>query len=115
MAAHLAYIALGGAFGSVLRALVGGFVVFPFGTLTVNILGSFAIGVAYAMGLASRDIGPFLMIGVVGGFTTFSTFSLDTLKLMEAGQTPMALTYIIASFALALVAVWGGVALGRLL
>ena len=84
----LIWIAVGGAFGAVARYIVGLFVVFPFGTLTVNIFGSFVMGLLFIYlnykGLDRWQ--PFLLIGLLGGFTTFSAFSLDTLKLYEDGR-----------------------------
>jgi CrcB protein len=107
----LPLIALGGALGSVLRYLLVSAIGAPLGTLAVNILGSLAIGALFA-GLGAREGWQlFLMTGVLGGFTTFSAFSLDTLKLIEAGQTPQALAYVGASVALSLAAVALGVAL----
>ncbi|NJS39136.1 MAG: CrcB family protein [Rhodobacteraceae bacterium] len=83
----------------------------PLGVLVVNILGSFAIGVLFAT-LGARDGWQlFLMTGVLGGFTTFSAFSLDTLKLLQAGQTLQAAAYVGGSVALSLAAVALGVAL----
>ncbi|MEL6689900.1 MAG: CrcB family protein [Pseudomonadota bacterium] len=95
---NLVYIALGGALGSVARALVGMAVAFPGGTLTVNVLGSFLIGVAFAAGFAERStLHAFVMLGFLGGFTTFSTFSLDVLKLVQAGQGQAAFGYVLVS------------------
>ena len=113
MSLTLPLIALGGAAGSVLRYLmvltVGG----PLSTAAVNILGSFAIGVLFAL-LANREGWQlFLMTGLLGGFTTFSAFSLDTLKLVEQGQTLQAAAYVVGSVALSLLAVALGVALAR--
>ncbi|MBC7676604.1 MAG: fluoride efflux transporter CrcB [Rhodoferax sp.] len=109
----LAQVAIGGAIGSVLRHLmvvgIGG----PVATVLVNILGSFAIGVLFVV-LASRtSLSPLLMTGVLGGFTTFSAFSLDALKLWEGGQSLQALLYVLASVILSLVAVALGAALAR--
>ena len=105
MLATLGYVALGGACGSVLRVLVGMAVAFPFGALAVNVLGSFLIGVAWASGVDKvPGVFPFLMLGVLGGFTTFSTFSLDVLKLVEASQYGMSLLYVLASVVLSLAA-----------
>ncbi|MEO0487140.1 MAG: CrcB family protein [Pseudomonadota bacterium] len=106
MVGQLIYVALGGALGSVLRVLLGAAVAFPLGTLAVNALGSFAIGIAWAAG-ADRVAGlyPFLMLGLLGGFTTFSTFSLDALKLVQAGQGVAAGTYVVGSVLLSLMAV----------
>ena len=113
---YLGYVALGGALGSVLRALMGMAVSFPFGTLTVNVLGSFLIGAAFALGVADRTgAHPFLMLGLLGGFTTFSTFSLDALKLVQAGQISGAALYVLASGLLSFAALVLGLLLaGRL-
>ncbi len=107
--------ALGGAIGASLRFIVSGAVLFPWGTLTVNVVGSFLMGLAYA-GLAERDAEhwiPFVMAGVLGGFTTFSAFSLDTVKLFEAGRYAVAGGYVAASVALSMAALIVGVGLMR--
>ncbi|MDO7707661.1 MAG: CrcB family protein, partial [Loktanella sp.] len=80
-------VAIGGALGAVARYLVGLAVAFPLGTLAVNVLGSFAIGLVWAL-FAARGLQawlPLVMTGFLGGFTTFSAFSLDTLRLVEGG------------------------------
>jgi len=92
-------VALGGALGAVLRYLVGLAVAFPLGTLAVNVIGSFAIGLVWVL-LAARGLQhwlPFVMTGLLGGFTTFSAFSLDTLRLVEAGRLSAAGAYVLAS------------------
>ena len=92
-------VALGGAIGAVLRFLVGMAVPFPMGTLVINVLGSFLIGLVWIL-LAARGLQnwiPFVMMGLLGGFTTFSTFSLDTLRLIEAGRIMAAGSYVLAS------------------
>ncbi len=102
----LSQVALGGALGAVARFLTGLAVAFPYGTLTVNVAGSFAIGLLWSL-LVSKGMEqwiPFLMIGVLGGFTTFSAFSLDALRLIEAGRTGAAFAYVAASVALSLAA-----------
>ena len=109
---------LGGALGSSLRALVGLWLPFPWGTFAVNVAGSLAIG-ALAVPLLEGEAGPhpaapFLIAGVLGGFTTFSAFSLDTLRLIEAGRIAWALIYVGASVALSLCAGALGLWLGRL-
>lgn len=109
----LTYVAIGGAIGSVLRYLMVVAIGAPVATLVVNVLGSFAMGVLF-ISLASRtSLSPLLMTGVLGGFTTFSAFSLDALKLWESGQTLQAMLYVLASFILSLVAVALGAALAR--
>lgn len=113
MSQILPLIAVGGAFGSVLRYLLLGLVAAPLGTVLVNVLGSLAIGVLFVV-LAPRDgWQPFLVTGVLGGFTTFSAFSLDTLKLIEAGAVVQAITYVIGSVLLSLAAVAVGIVVAR--
>jgi fluoride exporter len=100
----LSQVAIGGAIGAVLRHLTGLALSFPFGTLAVNVVGSFAIGVLW-VGLADRGPwSPLLVTGILGGFTTFSAFSLDTLRLVEAGRASAAGIYVLASVALSLAA-----------
>jgi CrcB protein len=111
MSQTLPLIALGGALGSVLRYLMVSALGAPIGTLAVNVLGSFAIGVLFVWLDARDGWQVFLMTGVLGGFTTFSAFSLDTLKLIQTGQTLQAAAYAGVSVALSLAAVALGVAL----
>ena len=85
MSQTLPLIALGGALGSVLRYLMVVAVGAPWGVAAVNVLGSFAIGVLFVL-IPREGWQLFLMSGLLGGFTTFSAFSLDTLKLIEQGQ-----------------------------
>lgn len=113
MSLTLPLIALGGAVGSILRYLMVSAIGAPLGTAAVNVLGSFIIGVLFVV-LGSRDSWQvLLMTGLMGGFTTFSAFSLDTLKLVEAGQPLQAAAYVLGSVALSLIAVALGVALTR--
>ncbi|MGF9691262.1 fluoride efflux transporter CrcB [Rhizobium sp. 0TCS1.26] len=116
-------VAAGGAFGSVCRYLTGLLMTrllgpaFPWGTLTVNLVGSLAIGfltelVATRLN-ASAEMRLLIVVGVLGGFTTFSSFSLDTVALVERGQMPAAVAYVIASVGLSLVATFAGLAIGR--
>lgn len=74
---------------------------FPFGTLTVNVVGSFAMGVLAAGMALIWTVGPqlrlFLAVGVLGGFTTFSAFAYDVAKLHHAGETALLLLYVLAS------------------
>jgi CrcB protein len=113
MSQTLPLIALGGALGSVLRYLMVAAVGAPWGTAAVNVIGSFAIGVLFV--LLDTRVGwqLFLMTGLLGGFTTFSAFSLDTIKLFEAGQPLEAALYVLGSVTLSLIAVALGVALAR--
>lgn len=113
MSQTLSLIALGGAAGSVLRYLMVSAIGAPLGTLAVNVLGSLTIGVLFVLLGAREGWQLFLMTGVLGGFTTFSAFSLDTLKLIEAGQSLQAAGYVLGSVALSLVATILGVAIAR--
>jgi CrcB protein len=113
MSQTLPLIALGGAIGSVLRYLMVAAIGAPWGTAAVNVLGSFAIGVLFVLLDARTGWQLFVMTGLLGGFTTFSAFSLDTLKLFEAGQPLQAALYVLGSVALSLIAVALGVALAR--
>ncbi|MFA8440861.1 fluoride efflux transporter CrcB [Yoonia sp.] len=115
MMTPLISVALGGAIGSVLRYLVGLVVAFPLGTLTVNIIGSFAIGLIWVH-LADRGLQhwlPFVMTGVLGGFTTFSAFTLDALRLVEEGRVTAAGAYVLASLVASVLACAVGLWIAR--
>jgi CrcB protein len=112
-------VATGSALGGISRHAVGVLLAqrfgaaFPWGTLTVNVIGSFAIGVCGALlAAAQRPASPmlrdFLMIGFLGGFTTFSAFSLQTLQLLRDGRPGSAAANVLASLLLCLLAVWLG-------
>jgi CrcB protein len=113
-------VALGGALGSVLRYLTGVGVArlaglaFPWGTLLVNVVGSFAIGLAAAR-LAGVELRLFVITGVLGGFTTYSAFNEETLAAWRAGSPGVAVAYVAATVIVCLVAGLGGAALGRAL
>jgi fluoride exporter len=113
MSQTLSLVALGGAVGSVLRYLMVAAIGAPWGTAAVNVLGSLMIGVLFIWLGAREGWQLFLMTGLLGGFTTFSAFSLDTLKLIDAGQTVQAATYVLTSVALSLAAVAVGAVLAR--
>jgi CrcB protein len=118
------FVALGGALGSVGRYAVSGLVAtgfgetFPWGTLVVNVLGSLLIGLVATLSepdgrlLMSPTLRQFFMLGLFGGFTTFSSFSLQVLNLVRDGQWVMASLYVLASVALCLIGVWLGHSLG---
>jgi len=120
---HMFLVALGGAAGSVCRYLVGQWSLrlfgpaFPWGTLIVNVAGSFAIGLLVELIArrlnASTEMRLLIVTGFLGGFTTFSAFSLDVISLVERSATLVGVTYIIASVAVSLAAVFAGLALGR--
>jgi CrcB protein len=113
MSQTLPLIALGGALGSVLRHLTVTALGAPWGTAAVNVAGSLAIGFLFVLLDARAGWQLFLMTGLLGGFTTFSAFSLDTLKLVEVGRWGEAAAYVLGSVALSLIAVALGVTLGR--
>jgi fluoride exporter len=104
---YLLFIALGGASGAVARYLLAGWAHrmweghLPVGTLFVNVLGSFALGIVYVVlvekQLIHQDWRGVLMVGFLGAFTTFSTFSLETITLLEAGHVAHALGYMVIS------------------
>lgn len=117
----LTQVALGGAFGAVARfltvmaALRAFGPAVPWGTLAVNVAGSFAMGLLFVW-LEARGLmrlAPLLMAGLLGGFTTFSAFSLDVLKLWEAGAGWAAAGYALGSVVLSVGALVAGVALMR--
>ena len=116
-------IALGGATGAVLRHAVGlwvqrGIPDFPWGTFVINVTGSFALGfLAKATGAPDGNaaLRAGLTIGLCGGYTTFSTFSFDTVALLESGGGRLAALNVVASVTLALLATFAGIGLGRLL
>ena len=116
MVTTLLQVALGGAIGAVLRYLVGVGVFrltgpgFPLGVLSVNVVGSFLMGVFVVLA-AQRGLthlSPFVMTGLLGGFTTFSAFSLEAVTLYERGATGQAALYVGASVILSI----GGLVLG---
>ncbi|MBX7156999.1 MAG: fluoride efflux transporter CrcB [Verrucomicrobiae bacterium] len=121
------WIGLGSALGGIGRHLVSVWsvkhwgVVFPWGTLIVNVLGSFLIGlVSVWVGSERRlwlgiEMQQFLMIGFFGGFTTFSSFSLQNLNLLQTGEWQRALANIFLSLTLCLFSVWLGWGLGKLI
>lgn len=121
---HLLYVALGGAIGASLRHLSGVAALrwlgpgFPYGTMFVNVAGSFAMGVVIAL-LARKGVATspewrlFLVTGILGGFTTFSAFSLDTVVLWERGESGAAIGYVLASVTLSILALVAGLMLVR--
>ncbi|OOG75782.1 camphor resistance protein CrcB [Sinorhizobium sp. A49] len=120
---NLLLVGAGGAIGSMARYLVSLWTLhrwgpgFPWGTLGVNITGSFLIGLLAELIMrkfgASAEMRLFLITGVLGGYTTFSAFSLDTITLFERGDAALAVTYIAASVVLSILAVFAGLALMR--
>jgi len=120
---QLVAIAIGGAVGSVLRFLVSTSVHrvmgrdFPYGTLTVNVLGSLLMGFLFIM-LVERQISSIelrsgVLFGVLGAFTTFSSFSFETLALVESGELGKAFINVFMSVTCCLLATWIGLGIGR--
>jgi len=117
------YIAVGRAIGGVSRYLVGGLTqrliggVFPVGTLLINVSGSFLLGLILRYGVETATLTPevraFLTIGFCGGYTTFSTFSYETVALAEDGQWARAALYVTLSVGLSLIATFLGFAAAR--
>jgi CrcB protein len=120
---QLIAIASGGAAGALLRFWVSNGVHsllgrgFPYGTLTVNVLGSLAMGFLYVLLLERTTVSPelrgALLIGFLGAFTTFSTFSIETLNLLEQAEALKAGLNILLSVVACLLACWFGLAVGR--
>jgi CrcB protein len=124
MVSQIILIGIGGFVGSVFRFLLSGFVhrleplsEFPFGTLVVNIVGCLLIGLLNGLAETRQAIGPelrlFLMIGMLGGFTTFSAFGYETLALIRDAEVFRAMGNIFLHVFFGLVAVWLGDMLGR--
>ncbi|MEJ0089473.1 MAG: fluoride efflux transporter CrcB [Limisphaerales bacterium] len=121
------WVALGGALGSVGRFWLASFIItrfgenFPLGTLVINVTGSFIIGILAALGatensaFASPGFRQFFLVGICGGYTTFSAFSLQTLQLVQRREWLFAGGNILLSVVLCLIAVWLGYLLGTML
>lgn len=120
---NLVFVLVGGALGSGARYLVSTWMAsrfgaaFPWGTLSVNVFGSYLIGLIATLADEAGSIGPnpriFLVVGVLGGFTTFSSFSLETMRLAEQNGLPRAFGNIAANLILCLAAAFLGIASGR--
>lgn len=116
---NILLVGLGGFIGSVLRYLASGYVQqssrsidFPFGTLAVNVIGCFVIGflaqLAEERGVFTSESRSFILVGILGGFTTFSSFGNETLNLARDSQMLNALANVGANVVLGLLAVWLG-------
>lgn len=115
------FVGAGGAIGSMLRYALSGVVQraasgFPIGTVAVNVTGCLLIGILSER-FAEANVDPIyrtaILVGLLGGFTTFSTFSLDTLKLGEEGQFGLALVNVVGTVTLCLGACWTGLRLAK--
>jgi CrcB protein len=121
----LVFLAVGGAFGAISRYLVQGWVQdlaggrFPWGTFVVNISGSFALGLVFALAMDRAVLAPEvrvpLMVGFIGSYTTFSTLMLESWVLVEEGDLTRMLFNLLGSVAVGMVALVAGLATGRLL
>ena len=118
-------VAIGGAAGSVLRLAAGRLAIQLFGagtvwgTLFVNVTGSFALGLflAYALnrGEISSDLRAMVAVGLLGGYTTFSTLSYDTVRLLESGELSRAAINLLGNLVVGIAAAWLGILAGRTL
>ena len=117
-------VAIGAAIGGVARYLIGGWLAsllganFPWGTVFVNVTGSFVIGVVLVLvqgGALPAGARPFVAVGILGGYTTFSTYSYETLKLITDGNYGVAVINVFVQLVLGLIGVYLGVVLGRLI
>ncbi len=122
---RLLFVSLGGAVGTGARYLVAGWAQkalgagFPYGTFAVNLVGSFLLGLLMVIGISSESISPTLRIaittGAMGGFTTYSTFSYETMRYVQEGAYGLAALNVGLTVVVCLVASFAGVAVGRLL
>jgi len=120
---QLLTVAAGGALGAVLRFLMSANIYrvfgrdFPYGTLAVNVIGSLLMGFFFALIMERAAISEawrgVIIIGFLGAFTTFSTFSMETMALIESGALMRAAMNILLSVALCLLATWAGLQIGR--
>jgi len=117
-------VAIGAAIGGVARYLIGGWLAsllgpdFPWGTVFVNVTGSFVIGVVLILvqgGALPAGARPFVAVGILGGYTTFSTYSYETLELIADGNYGVAVINVFVQLVLGLIGVYLGVVLGRLI
>ncbi|PCC99427.1 fluoride efflux transporter CrcB [Halopseudomonas pelagia] len=123
MLSSVVAIAVGGSVGALARFGVAHWTMtawpkaFPLATFAVNLIGCLLIGILYGLWLHRPEFSPLLrqglFIGFLGAFTTFSTFSLDALRLMENGEALLAIGYILLSVCVCLLATWAGLALTR--
>ena len=116
------FVALGGAIGSAARYVVGGWfaarfgAAFPYGTFVVNVTGSFIVGLFLAYAQERVSLSPywrlFFAVGFVGGYTTFSTYEYESVRLLQDGEMLLAAVYLIGSVVTGGVAAIAGIALG---
>ena len=122
---HILAIGIGGALGALARYALGGAVhrvipgAFPYGTFVVNLLGCLLFGLVIGLAESRFVAGPatraFLLVGVLGGFTTFSSFTFESFELLRSGEFIRASLNVLGQVALGLLALWGGLGVGRAL
>lgn len=122
---QLMFVAFGGALGALARYWLGGFVAsritghFPLGTFLINLIGCFLIGVLYVLIVERMVLHPdwrsVLVVGFLGAFTTFSTFSLETVNLLIHGQLSTAALYMSGSVVVCILATWAAIQLARMI
>lgn len=120
MLKHILIVAFAGALGAVCRFGVVNYIgvrYFPWGTMTVNVLGSAIMGAAFVIimekGLVSADMKPLVMTGFLGAFTTYSAFSLEAWQFLDRGEWVTALSYILGTTLLCIFALFIGVLMAR--
>lgn len=117
------FVALGGAIGSASRYLVSGWFAaqfgpaFPYGTFVINVTGSFIIGLFLAFAQDRVSLSPywrlFFAVGVVGGYTTFSTFEYEFVRLLQDGEMLLGASYLVGSVVIGAIGTIAGIAVGR--
>ncbi len=118
-------VAFGGALGAMSRFFVYNVFThatrstYPWATFTVNVAGSFLIGIAFILITERLEMGPYwrgiVTVGFLGAFTTFSTFSMDVIGLLEQGQVSNAIIYVLSSVVVCIIAAWLGLSLAKFL
>jgi fluoride exporter len=118
-----AMVGIGGCLGSILRFWLGSYIGermgtrFPYGTFVINVTGSFLIGLVFALLTVRTTWSPnwryLIPIGFIGGYTTFSSFEIETLRAVQDGQLGTGILYVVLSVVAGFVAVWGGVVAGN--
>ena len=115
-------VAFGGALGAMSRFFVyNAFIrsnsTYPWATFTVNVVGSFLIGMAFVLITERMEMGPYwrgvVTVGFLGAFTTFSTFSMDVIGLLEQGESTRAILYVLSSVVVCIIAAWLGLTLAK--
>ena len=118
MLQQIGLVALGGSIGASLRYAIGSWITydsFPIATISVNVIGSFILGIialSVSQSLISTELALFLGVGIIGSFTTMSAFSVETIEMLQDGNTSSAGIYIILTFTLCPVLAWLGWIIG---